>query len=132
LRSITAKKFAMGGVDLSDGSIVPPAKRPKASGVAMARPAAAIPSGVVMARPASATVVMARPAAATPAGGVLKRPADATPAGVVMAKPAAATTDLPKGWSYQLRSLKSGRRYPVWTSKTGKIFYSWKAVQRVV
>jgi hypothetical protein len=132
LRSITAKKFAMGGVDLSDGSIVPPAKRPKASGVAMARPAAAIPSGVVMARPASATVVMARPAAATPAGGVLKRPAAATPAGVVMAKPAAATTDLPKGWSYQLRSLKSGRRYPVWTSKTGKMFYSWKAVQRVV
>ena len=109
LRSITAKKFAMGGVDLSDGSLVPAAKRPKPSGVVMARPAAAIP-----------------------ASGVLKRPTAATPAGVVIAKPAAATPDLPKGWSYQLRSLKSGRRYPVWTSKTGQMFYSWKAVQRVV
>ena len=125
LRSITAKKFALGGVDLCDGSLVPPAKRPKPDGVVMARPAAAIPSGVVMARPAAATP-------AGPSGGVMKKPAAAIPACVVMAKPAAATPDLPKGWSYQLRSLKSGRRYPVWTSKTGKQFYSWKAVQRVV
>jgi len=112
LRSITAKKFAMGGVDLSDGSPVPPAKRLKPSGVAMARPAAATPAG--------------------PSGGVMKKPAAAIPACVVMAKPAAATPDLPKGWSYQLRSLKSGRRYPVWTSKTGRQFYYWKAVERVV
>ena len=112
LRSITAKKFALGGVDLCDGSLVPPAKRPKPDGVVMARPAAATPSG--------------------PSGGVMKKPAAAIPACVVMAKPAAATPDLPKGWSYQLRSLKSGRRYPVWTSKTGKQFYSWKAVQRIV
>jgi hypothetical protein len=62
----------------------------------------------------------------------MKKPAAVTPSCVVMAKPAAATPVLPKGWSYQLRSLKSGRRYPVWTSKTGKMFYSWKAVQRVV
>lgn len=125
LRSITAKKFAMGGVDLSDGSVVPPAKRPKPTGVVMARPAAATPSPVAMARPAAATP-------SGPSGCVMKKPAAVTPSCVVMAKPAAATPVLPKGWSYQLRSLKSGRRYPVWTSKTGKMFYSWKAVQRVV
>ena len=122
LRSLTAKKFALGGVDLCDGSLVPSAKRPKPDGVVMARPAAAIPSG-----PSGG--VMKKAAAAIPACVVMAKPAAAC---VVMAKPAAATPDLPKGWSYQLRSLNSGRRYPVWTSTTGKQFYSWKAAQRIV
>ena len=93
LRSITAKKFAMAGVDLSDGSVVPPAKRPKPTGGVMARPAAATPSPVAMARPAAATP-------SGPSGCVLKKPAAVTPSCVVMAKPAAAAPDLPKGWSY--------------------------------
>ena len=118
LRQMTALKFAKLGVQLDgDGRATvdgngkkAKGKKAKAKKPSMKRPAAALK------RPASAKARSADgPASAK------KRPAAAASA---KKRPS-----MPKGRAHVSRATASGRIYPVWTSPTGKLFYSWKQVK---
>ena len=126
LREITRLKFAKMGIALGpDGKPLPKAKakgkskrgskakskaKSKASAKSKAKSKAAAKSKASGKSKASAK----SKAKAKAKSAVRKRPASALAAGFA----------IPKGWTFVERITGSGRKYPVWTSPSGKQFYS--------
>ena len=129
LRELTRAKFAKLGIELDDEG------RAKGEGVAKGtkrRPAAAS-----MKRPAAACSSDSRgdddsednDGSEVEEALVKMRPAAAasTPFAVSV------SANLPKGWAFALKTCNDGKRsYPVWTSPTGRRFYSWKGLQKTL
>ena len=129
LRELTRAKFAKLGIELDDegrakGEGVAKGTKRRTAAASMKRPAAACSSDSKGdddsedndGSEVEEALVKMRPAAAA-----------STPFAVSV------SANLPKGWAFALKTCNDGKRsYPVWTSPTGRRFYSWKGLQKTL